>query len=159
MTRGRLVAALAALAAIPAGALLLGSGARATGPEAIRYGRDSCDRCRMRFAAAGFAAERRDKSGILRKYDDIGCMLIAASRDASGEAWVEDHGGGGFVPLLDAVLVAGDGLATPMDYGVVAFLDPAQAAAFARDRGARVVALDELLKDSARFGGHAEVHR
>lgn len=159
MSRGGIVAALAALAAVPAGALLLGTGTRATGPEAIRYGRDSCDRCRMRFAARGFAAQRRDAHGVLRKYDDIGCLLVAASHDASGEAWVEDHGGTGFVPLLEAILVAGDGLGTPMDYGVVAFRDRAQAAAFARDRGARVVALDELLRDWARFGGHAEVHR
>lgn len=157
MSRARLVAALSALAAIPAGLLALGGAAPASGPVEIRYGRDTCDRCRMHLGARGFAAERRDEKGVLHKYDDVGCMLIAASRSASGEAWVEDHAGGGFVPLLSATLVAGDGLGTPMNYGVVAFRDAAQAAAFAAAHGARVVALDVLLLDSRRFG--AEVHR
>jgi copper chaperone NosL len=157
VSRARLVVALSALAAVPAALLVLGGAAPATGPQEIRYGRDACDRCRMHFAAHGFAAERRDEKGVLHKYDDIGCMLIAASHGASGEAWVEDHAGGGFVPLLSATLVAGDGLGTPMNFGVVAFREPAQAAAFAASHGARVVALDALLLDSRRFG--AEVHR
>ena len=156
MTRGKLVTILAALAAIPASLLLLGSSTAATGPEPVRYGREACDRCRMHFAARGFAAERRDPKGVLHKYDDIGCMLVAASHGASGEAWVEDHDGVEFVPLLQAALVAGDGLGTPMNYGVVAFRDPARARAFAAAHGARVVALEELLHDTRRFG--AEVH-
>jgi copper chaperone NosL len=157
VSRAKLVAALSALAAMPAALLVLGGAAPATGPAEIHYGRDACDRCRMHLSARGFAAERRDEKGALHKYDDIGCMLIAASHAPSGETWVEDHAGSGFVALLSATLVAGDGLGTPMNYGVVAFREPAQAAAFAAAHGARVVALDELLLDSRRFG--AEVHR
>lgn len=159
MTRAGLLAALGALAAIPAAALLLGSSPTASGPEPIRYGRDACDRCRMHLAAKGFAAERRDEKGILHKYDDVGCLLIAASHDASAQAWVEDHDGSGFVPLLAATLVAGDRLGTPMNYGVVAFRDPARAGEFARAQGARVVALEDLLRDRQRFGAQVEVHR
>jgi copper chaperone NosL len=140
--------------------MFLSPRAKGTGPEPIRYDRDTCAHCRMHFAARGFAAERRDERGALHKYDDIGCMLIAASRGASGEAWVEDQGGAGFVPLLQATLVAGGkDLGTPMNYGVVAFRDPAAAAEFARVHAARVVPLEDLLHDEARFGAHEEVHR
>jgi copper chaperone NosL len=155
MTRGGLIAALAALTAVPAFALLLAGAPPSIGPEAIRYGREACERCRMHFATPGFAAERRDARGVLHKYDDIGCLLIAASHDSSGEAWVEDHEGQGFVPLLSAALVAGDGLGTPMNYGVVAFRERARAERFAAAHGARVVSLEDLLRDADRFGGHA----
>lgn len=143
----------AAVALLALAALVATKTAPATGPEPIRYDRDTCDRCRMHFAGKGFAAERRDAKGVLHKYDDLGCMLIAASRDASGEAWVEDHGGAGFVPLRSAVLVAGRGLGTPMNSGALAFSDRAKAEEFARANGARVVALEELLR------GFQEVHR
>ncbi len=161
MSRGKLLAILSGLVAIPLAAAVLKGPAPATGPEPIRYGRDACDRCRMHFATPGFAGERRDEKGVLHKYDDIGCLLIAASHGASGEAWVEDHDGGGFVRLLSATLVAGEGLGTPMNYGVVAFRDRARAEAFARQHGARVTPLEELLRDQRRFGGgdHTEAHR
>jgi copper chaperone NosL len=140
--------ALAALALGLAG-IVLWQPAPGAGPEAIRYGREACDHCRMHFAVPGFAAERRDGKGALHKYDDIGCMLTAASHDASGEAWVEDHGGTGFIPLLSATLVKGP-FTTPMASGVVAFRDPAAAAAFAGEHAGRLVPLEELL---------TEVHR
>ncbi|MGZ6142489.1 MAG: nitrous oxide reductase accessory protein NosL [Myxococcales bacterium] len=144
--------ALLALA-IGAGAFLFWKPAPASGPEPVRYGRDACDRCRMHLATPGFAGERRDEKGVLHKYDDLGCMLIAASHAASGEAWVEDHEGSGFVPLLSASFVSGKDLGTPMNYGVVAFRDAAAAAKFAAAHGARVVALEQLLT------GFQEVHR
>jgi copper chaperone NosL len=131
-----------------AAVLLWKPGAR-TGPEPIRYDRDACDHCRMHFATRGFAAERRDAKGELRKYDDLGCMLIAASHEASGPAWVEDHAGAGFVPLLAATFVRGGDLRTPMNHGVVAFKDAAVAETFAAAHHARVVPLEELLSQEA----------
>jgi len=160
MSYGKLMALVCTFVAVPAAVVFLSPRAKSTGPEAIRYDRDTCAHCRMHFGARGFAAERRDASGKLLKYDDIGCMLTAASRGPSGEAWVEDHSGsGGFVPLLAATLVAGKDLGTPMGYGVVGFRDPGAAEEFARAHAARVVALEELLHDKARFGAHEEVHR
>jgi copper chaperone NosL len=134
-------------------AILLWKPSPASGPEAIRYGRDACDRCRMHLATPGFAAERRDAKGALHKYDDLGCMLIAASRDESGEAWVEDHAGDGFVPLTSATFVAGKSLGTPMNYGVVAFRDAAAAGRFAASHDGKVVPLEQLLR------GLQEEHR
>ena len=126
--------------------LVLWKPAPAAGPEAIRYDRDACDHCRMHLATPGFAAERRDAKGVLHKYDDIGCMLTAASHAESGEVWVEDHGGTGFVPLLSATFVKSP-FTTPMAYGIVAFRDPAAAAEFARQQAGRIVPLESLLTE------------
>lgn len=125
----------------------------ASGPEPIRYGQDTCDRCRMHFATPGYAGERLGRDGKLLKFDDVGCLLIdlwAAHAESTG-LWVEDHAGGGFVPLLEAQLVRGDGLGTPMGYGVVAFRDRSAAEAFAAARHAELVSLEDLLRDKARF--------
>jgi copper chaperone NosL len=130
-------------------AVLLAKPAARTGPEPIRYDRDTCDHCRMRFTTPGFAAERRDAKGALRKYDDVGCMLIVASHEASSDVWVEDHAGGGFVPLVAATFVRGGDLRTPMNHGVVAFKDAAVAEKFATAHHARVVALEDLLTQEA----------
>ncbi|HYZ87772.1 MAG TPA: nitrous oxide reductase accessory protein NosL [Myxococcales bacterium] len=134
------------LIAMALAGLLLWRPAPAVGPEPIRYGRDACDHCRMHFAGKGFAAERRDETGALRKYDDIGCMLVAASHGASRDAWIEDHATGNFVPLLNATFVRGGDVSTPMNSGIVGFANAIEAAAFARAHGARVVALEGLLR-------------
>ena len=132
-------AAIAVLAGALAG-VVLWRPAPATGPEPVRYGRDACDRCRMHFAARGFAAEQRDASGALRKYDDLGCMLAAG---LPGDAWVEDYDGSGFVPLQAATLVKSS-FTTPMASGIVAFRDRSKAAAFASAHGGRIVPLPEV---------------
>ena len=132
--------------AIPAMIILLGGG-KATGPEPIRLGRDSCDRCRMLIGAEGFAAERRGNDGVLHKYDDLGCFLLALQRahQETTQAWVEDHEGSGFVPLMEATLVLG-GRSTPMGYGIVAFRDPVAASHFAATGGGRITRLEDLLR-------------
>lgn len=119
-----------------------------SGPEAIDYGRDACAHCRMRISQEGFGGELRDSRGALTKYDDIGCLLramVGMHREVP-EAWVEDHAGDGFTPLLAATLVRIDAMETPMGSHVVAFADGAAAAAFAEKRGGQVVALEDLLR-------------
>lgn len=118
------------------------------GPEPIDYERDACAHCRMRISQPGFAGELRDRNGTLTKYDDVGCLLHAmvALRREVPEAWVEDHAGGGFVPLLAVTLVHAKNLETPMGSGILAFADEAAAAAFAENGNGQVVALEELLR-------------
>ena len=138
-----------ALASVVAGVVFLWP-APATGPEPIAYGRDTCASCRMLMSRPGFAGEMRDPDGTLTKYDDVGCLIraiLAAHREVP-EAWVEDHDGGGFVPLLSAKLVRDDGGNTPMGSGLVAFGDEAAARIYAEAHGARVMTLDDVLRDS-----------
>ena len=124
-----------------------------TGPEPITYGRDACAHCRMHLSQPGFAAELRDSSGALTKYDDIGCMLQAmvALHHEVPEVWVEDHDSGGFLPLLSARLVRSERIETPMGYGIVAFKDEDAARTFARAQGGEVLALEDILRQPARI--------
>jgi copper chaperone NosL len=142
-----LLAALAGLGLLVLGVLVLRP-AR-TGPEPIAYGRDTCAHCRMHLSQPGFAGELRDRHGTLTKYDDLGCLLRAmvAMRAEVPEAWVEDHGGGGLVPLLGTTLVRSERGETPMGSGIVAFADAAAADAFVAASAGRRVALDDLLRD------------
>ena len=122
--------------------------AERSGVETIVYGRDACAHCRMRISDAGFAAELRDADGNLTKYDDVGCMLHAmvALHAEVPEAWVEDHDGGGFVPLVAATLVRAERVQTPMGSHIVAFRDAASARSFATAQGGDALSLEDVLR-------------
>jgi len=149
--RRRIWAAAALVFAIPVSLVLL-AGGKAVGPEAIRFGRDACDRCHMLLASGGFAGERRGKNGALHKYDDVGCLLLAlgAAHEETTQAWVEDHAGTGFVPLMEATLVRGSSKPTPMGYGIVAFRNPTEASRFVSESGGQIASLEELLRAGPR---------
>ena len=141
---------LAAVAAVPAAVLLFGgSPALTAGPEEIQYGREACARCHMHFGTKGFAGERRGRDGRLAKFDDLACLLqaIASAHEETTEAWVEDHAGGGWVPLASAVFVRGGIIHTPMGSGLVAFKHRAAAERLAQAAIARITPLEELLRD------------
>lgn len=120
-----------------------------TGPEPIQYGRDACADCRMPVAQPGFGGEMRDRDGVLTKYDDVGCLVRAmfAAHHEVPEVWVEDHEGGGFVPLLTAHLVHAPGVNTPMGHGLVAFEDATVASRYAAEHDGRVLGFEDVLKN------------
>jgi nitrous oxide reductase accessory protein NosL len=91
----------------------------------------------------------RDHEGTLTKYDDVGCLvraILAAHREVPA-AWVEDHAGGGFVPLLGAHLVRSDAATTPMGSGLVAFADQTAARAWAEAHAGHVMRFEDVLHD------------
>lgn len=146
----RLLAATAAVVGAVAGIVFLWPAAP-TGPEPMAYGRDTCAACRMLVSRPGFGGEMLDRDGMLTKYDDVGCLvraILAAHRDVPG-AWIEDHEGRGFVPLLAAHLVRADAAGTPMGSGLVAFEDAAAARAFAAAHDATVMRFEDVLRDTA----------
>ncbi len=156
----RLIGALAVLVgALVAGVVFLWPVQR-HGPEAIAYGRDACAHCRMHISQPGFGGEVRDHNGVLTKYDDVGCMLramVAMHREIP-EAWVEDHDGGGFVPLLTARLVrSGDGT-TPMGYGLVAFATDAAATAYAQAHGGQLASLEDVMQAPGNLAQRPTTH-
>ena len=150
MKRAALIA-VAAVLAVPAGVLIFGgkSAGKQSGPEPIDYEHETCARCHMRFATPGFAGERRGRDGRVAKFDDVGCLLqaVASAHEETTDVWVEDHGGGGWIPLASATFVRGKRLQTPMGSGIVAFKDPAAAERLARGAIAQVTPLEDLLRD------------
>jgi copper chaperone NosL len=107
----------------------------------------------MLIAGGGFAAERRGNDGTLHKYDDVGCLLLGlqAAHEETTKAWVDDHEGSGFVPLMEAILVQTGAVHTPMGYGIVAFREPAAASRFIAERGGQITRLEELLRAGPRL--------
>lgn len=149
-SRKTVTAIVVAVVAIAASAILLWPG-RSAGPQPIAYGRDACATCRMIITRPGFGGETRAANGQVAMYDDLGCLLTAASRgDEVVEGWVEDHEGGGFVPMREAHWVKGSAIETPMGHGIVAFRDAKAATAFAASSKATVVPFDVLLAESGR---------
>jgi NosL len=144
-----LAAVLATTVAFVAGVVFLWPAP--AGPEPVDYGRDACASCRMHMSRPGFAGELRDHDGALTKYDDVGCLVraILAGHREVPEAWVEDHAGGAFVPLLAAHLVRAEPETTPMGSGLVAFADAGAAREFAVAHGARVTTFEDVLHDAA----------
>ncbi|MBI3891441.1 MAG: nitrous oxide reductase accessory protein NosL [Candidatus Wallbacteria bacterium] len=117
-----------------------------TGPEPILYGRDTCAFCRMHLSQPGFAAEMRLPGGTLAKYDDPGCLALAAAGQTPVAAWVEDNLSGRLLALDKATFVRGGELQTPMGHGVLAFEDPGVARAFASAHKAAVLPLQSILQ-------------
>jgi copper chaperone NosL len=151
MTRALVMLVLAG--GLLVGAVLVLGPATPTGSEPIVYGRDTCAHCRMHLTRPGFAAEWRDRSGALAKYDDIGCMVRALLDDAVEPAawqgaWVEDHDDARLTPLGSATVVRIAGSETPMGSGLVAFAGAEAARAFADARGATIVSIETLLTEA-----------
>ena len=127
--------------------------ARPSGPTPLHFGRDTCARCRMQLTHPGFGGELSDDQKQLLTYDDVGCLLQGMwGQHREVVAWVEDHDSARLLPITSAVFVRNSRVATPMNYGVLAFSDDAAAKKFAASEGGEVVTLEQLLKDKERFG-------
>jgi copper chaperone NosL len=55
-----------------------------SGPHAVHYGEDVCERCRMIISDKRFAAQFITRNGEAKKYDDIGCMIETKSGETRG---------------------------------------------------------------------------
>ncbi len=97
-----------------------------TGPQAIRYGEDSCGRCGMIISDKRFAAELIDQKGEAVKFDDVGCM---ADYVKGGEnegtkplaMYVTDFGTGEWIDAGKAFYLLNPELKSPMGYNIAAF--------------------------------------
>ena len=119
-SRDRSGLALSVLA-LAASILLLACGEPATGPVAISWDRDACDRCGMTLSDRRFGAQLRlPHTRGAHRFDDVGCALLWLEQDATTgdvptEFWVRDLGG---EQWLDARAAAyRDGEPSPMGYG------------------------------------------
>lgn len=105
--------------------LLAACGEPASGPEAVKWDRDACDRCRMvlsdRLHAAQIRGGPADEKAKTHRFDDLGCALIWLEAQSWREEptvaiWVADHRDGRWIDARRAWYVVGQ--TTPMAYGL-----------------------------------------
>lgn len=97
-----------------------------TGPHAVHYGEDVCERCRMIISDKRFAAQFITGRGEAKKYDDIGCMADdlkdARKRGETPLAvYISDYNTGEWLEAGKAFYLQNSELKSPMGYNIAAF--------------------------------------
>ena len=95
------------------------------GPPEIVVDRTACSHCGMLISEPIYAAAYRAGEAEGRTFDDIGCLLDAASREtATGlRFWFHDAATGEWIDGDAASFVKGAAIRTPMSGGIIAFRD------------------------------------
>ncbi len=111
-----------------------------TGPVRVVWDRDTCERCKMIISDKRFAAQIRDPSKRVHKFDDFGCAVFFLEHQQwaaqSTEFWVPDmNGGERWLDARQAHYLGGK--TTPMGYGFGALSTAA---------GAEVVSYEQARK-------------
>lgn len=125
-------------------------GVKADAPPHIEVDRTPCSHCGMLVSEPTFAAAYRRDGFDARIFDDIQCLLNAASGEANPERlrfWFHDAATAAWIDRTEAVFVRSARLRTPMGGGLVAFSGRAAAAHGAHQHQGQVVGtLDDLLR-------------
>lgn len=92
---------------------------------------DMCDYCRMIISEKRYAAEFINSEGQAFKFDDIGCManFIRSKRNTRKVVarFVMDFDSREWIKADDAYYVRSPELTTPMNGGIIAFVDQSKA--------------------------------
>lgn len=147
-------------------ALALMLAACAAGPEAIRWGTDACDRCRMILSDRAFAAELVEPGGRVLKFDGVDELSRhLAERPGSGKVYVTNGRDGGLVPAESAVYLYAIDVIGPMHGHVISFATRADGERFAAAEKIKdgqwldfAGALAALRRDDEGSGGNDGKH-
>jgi copper chaperone NosL len=122
-------------------------------PPEIIYGQDVCDECGMIINEQRYAASYVTSAGEVRRFDDIGGMLVQDHKvnEEVHIYWVHDFNTEEWVDASQANFVISRELVTPMGWGVVAFADPDSAEVFAAEHGGEIGSLEDL-QEAMRAG-------
>jgi copper chaperone NosL len=94
-------------------------------PIEIVLNEDSCAQCRMAVSQRPFAAEIAKPSGTADVFDDIGCLVTYVKEKGlpeSSAVYVTDFKTGAWLDAQTACYLWARDLATPMSYGLAAFV-------------------------------------
>ena len=112
----------------------------------IRYGEETCDRCRMIISERRFASAYRTTDDILRKFDDLGCAVLhrVEQSEEIKQFWAYDYEETAWLDNAQAFFVHGKDLLTPMGYGIVAVKTEKAARRLAENTDGQIVEFDQL---------------
>ena len=114
----------------------------------IRYGEETCDRCRMIISERRFASAYRTNDNILRKFDDLGCAVLhrAEQDEQIKQFWAYDYEETAWLDKAQAFFVHSKDLLTPMGYGIVALKTETEARRLMENTNGRIVTFDQLQR-------------
>ena len=114
----------------------------------IRYGEETCDRCRMIISERRFASAYRTNDNILRKFDDLGCAVLhrAEQDEQIQQFWAYDYEETAWLDKAQAFFVHSKDLLTPMGYGIVALKTETEARRLMENTNGRIVTFDQLQR-------------
>lgn len=108
-------------------------------PEAIAFGQDQCDYCRMGIVDQQHAAQFVTPKGKQFKFDAIECMVRSLEDRPDGKAieslWVADFGQSQMVAAHEATFLISEGIRSPMGAFLSGFGTSDQASAAQAEHG------------------------
>ncbi len=115
-------------------------------PPEILYGQDSCDECAMIINIQRYAASYVTEGGDVRRFDDIGGMLLYDHKMQEDVYvyWVHDHNNEEWIKARESTLVLNPDLITPMGWGLAAFSDQADAETYVVENGGTTATFAEI---------------
>ncbi len=120
-------------------------------PPEILYGQDVCQECGMIINEERFAASYVTESDVVRRFDDVGGMLLYDHKHQEDvrHYWVHDLDTEGWIDAKEAVFVLDEGLITPMGWGLAPFSTQKQAENYMVENGGIITTFAMLQQEVA----------
>ncbi len=117
-------------------------------PEAIAFGQDQCDYCRMGIVDPQHAAQFVTPKGKQHKFDSIECLVRSLNDRPDGSSiaslWVADFGQSQMVGAHEATYLISEGIRSPMGAFLSGFASHDGAAAAQEEHGGELHSRAEL---------------
>ena len=123
-----------------------------SGPQAIHYGQDNCDYCKMGIQDKRFGGEILTKKGKIYKFDDIHCLLNfiksaeTEKKKIASIYFVDFSGNHKFLKSEDGYLLAAESLHSPMGGDIAAFINPDSAKIYQQEFQGKLIKWEDLYK-------------
>ena len=125
-----------------------------TSPEAINYGKDMCNDCKMTIMDAKFGGEIITQKGKIFKFDDAHCVANfikngqVKSEDIKEIAFIDFENKGNFINTNSLSFVISPQYKSPMNSNAAAFSTKEKANAKANETGGQVITWDQFYQTS-----------
>ena len=122
-------------------------------PQAIAFGKDLCDECKMTIMDPKFGGEVVTKKGKVFKFDDAHCLANflqsgkVAESDVSQTVFLNHQGDPQFLNAADVQFVVSPQLKSPMNSNAAAFSDKATADQKATEVAGKVMNWNTLINE------------